>query len=165
VIVGGVDAVKDLGPIGVDLVAILNADASLRRPGMSSRERALAAWFEAASWARIDGRVIVHTAHPNDPAVQALVTGRPSRFHRDEASRRAEAGFPVGAPVFRVVGAAGLGEELEALPTRSLLVSVAGSATVCLVAIEPETLAAFGAAMRRFAEGGVVTRVEAEPHL
>jgi hypothetical protein len=34
-----------------------------------------------------------------------------------------------------------------------------------LVAIDPETLPAFGGAMRRFAEGGVVTRVEAEPHL
>jgi primosomal protein N' (replication factor Y) len=165
VIVGGVDSVKDQGPVGLDLVAILNADASLRRPGLSARERTLTAWFEAASWARTDGRVIVHTAHPNDPAVQALVTGRPSRFHRDEAARRAEAGFPVGAPVFRVVGEAGLREELEVLAPRSLLVSDAGGATVCLVALDPETLLAFAAAMRRLAEGGSVTRVEAEPHL
>lgn len=166
VIVGGIDAVKDLGPLGLDLVAILHADASLRRPGMSSRERTLVAWFEAASWARMDGRVIVQTAHPNDPAVQALVTGRPSRFHRDEAARRSEAGFPIGAPVFRVVGQTDrVADELEALTPRSLLVSDAGGTTVCLVALDPETLPAFAAAMRRLADGGVVTRVEAEPHL
>jgi len=165
VVVGGVDAIKDFGPVGVDLVAILNADASLRRPGVSSRERALTAWFEAASWARIDGRVIVHTAHPNDAAVQALVTGRPARFHRDEAARRAEAGFPLGAPVFRIVGTAGLGDAIAALSTRSQLVSTAGGATVCLVALDRETLPAFAAAMRRLTQAGVVTRVEAEPHL
>jgi primosomal protein N' (replication factor Y) len=165
VIVGGVDAVKDIGPVRLDLVGIMNADASLRRPGLSARERTLVAWFEAASWARADGRVIVQTLHPNDPAVQALVTGKPSRFHRDEALRLAEAGFSVGSPVFRVAGTAALGDELEALPHRSVLVSAAGNATVCLVALDPATLPAFGDAMRRLAERGVVTRVEAEPHL
>jgi len=165
VMVGGVDAVKDMGQVGLDLVGILNADASLRRPGLSARERTLAAWFEAASWARADGRVIVQTAHPNDPAVQALVTGKPSRFHRTEAPRLAEAGFPVGSPVFRVAGNTGLGDELEALPHRSVLVSTTGNATVCLVALDPATLPEFGDAMRRLAERGVVTRVEAEPHL
>jgi primosomal protein N' (replication factor Y) len=165
VLVGGVDAVKDQGRLALDLVAILNADASLRRPGLSARERALVAWFEAASWARHDGRVIVHTSRPNDPAVQALVTGRPARFHRDESARRAEAGFPVGAPVFRVVGQAGLDEEVAALEPHSALVSNAGGVTVCLVALDPETLPAFASAMRRLAEDGVVTRVEAEPHL
>ena len=165
VLVGGVEAVKDLGPGALDLVGILNADASLRRPGLSARERTLAAWFEAASWARADGRVIVQTAHPNDPAVQALVTGRPSRFHRAEAPRLAEAGFPVGSPVFRVAGTSELAAELEALPHRSVLTSAVGDATVCLVALDPATLPAFGEAMRRLAERGVVTRVEAEPHL
>jgi primosomal protein N' (replication factor Y) len=165
VIVGGVDAVKDFGPVGVDVVGILNADASLRRPGLSARERSLVAWFEAASWARADGRVILQTSHPNDPAVQALVTGKPSRFHRAEALRLAEAGFPVGSPVFRVAGSAVLGDELEALPHRSLLVSAAGNATVCLVALDPATLPAFGESMRHLAERGVVARVEAEPHL
>jgi len=165
VVVGGVDAVKDVGPVGLDLVAILNADASLRRPGLSARERTLTAWFEAASWARPDGRVIVHTAHPNDPAVQALVTGRPARFHRAEAPRLAEAGFPVGSPVFRVAGTADLSREIESLPHRSILTSDAGGATVCLVALDPATLLRFGEAMRRLAERGVVTRVEAEPHL
>jgi primosomal protein N' (replication factor Y) len=163
--VGGVDAVKDVGHPGLDLVAILGADASLRRPGLAARERSLVAWFEAAAWTRPDGRVIVQTTHPNDPAVQALVSGRPSRFHRAEAPRLSDAGFPVGSPVFRLVGSADLGPELEALPHRTLLVSSVEGATVCLVALDPATLPAFGRAIRGLAERGVVTRVEAEPHL
>jgi primosomal protein N' (replication factor Y) len=165
VVIGGVDAIKDVGPIGLDLVAIVDADASLHRPGLAARERSLVAWFEAASWAHPDGRVIVHSAHPNDPAVQALVAGAPARFHRAEAPRRAQAGFPVGAPVFRVVGGEDLGAELGAVPNRSLLVSAVGEATVCLVALDPAMLPRFGEVVRRLAERGVVTRVEAEPHL
>jgi primosomal protein N' (replication factor Y) len=165
VLVGGVDALKDLGSPGLDLVGILNADASLRRPGVDARERALVTWFEAAAWARPDGRVIVQTNGANDPAVQALVSGRPERFHRAEAPRRAEAGFPVGSPVFRVVGGPGLERELGSLAHRTLLASSVGGATICLVALEPEQVPGFGAAMRRLAAEGVVTRVEAEPHL
>jgi primosomal protein N' (replication factor Y) len=165
VLVGGVDALKDLGSPGLDLVGILNADTSLRRPGVNARERALVTWFEAAAWARPDGRVIVQTNASNDPAVQALVSGRPERFHRSEAPHRAEAGFPVGAPVFRVAGGPSLERELDALAHRTLLSSVVGEATICLVALDPEQVPRFGDAMRRLAAGGVVTRVEAEPHL
>ena len=165
VLVGGLDALKDLGPQDLDLVGILNADASLHRPGVDARERALTAWFEAAAWARRDGRVIVQTNAPNDPAIQALVSGRPDRFHRAEAPRRAEAGFPVGAPVFRVTGGPELEGELHALSPRTLLVSGAEDATICLVVLDPAGLGTFGDAMRRLAVRGVVTRVEAEPHL
>ncbi|MGA9162108.1 MAG: hypothetical protein WB297_14750 [Actinomycetota bacterium] len=165
VLVGGVDALKDLGSPGLDLVGILNADASLRRPGVDARERALVTWFEAAAWSRPDGRVIVQTNAPNDPAVQALVSGRPERFRRAEAPRRADAGFPAGAPVFRVSGGPELERELRTLAHRSLLVSSVGGATICLVALDPGDVPAFGDAMRRLAGGGAVTRVDAEPHL
>jgi len=165
VLVGGLDALKDLGPQGLDLVGVLNADASVHRPGVDARERALTAWFEAAAWARRDGRVIVQTNAPNDPAIQALVSGRPDRFGRAEAPRRAEAGFPVGAPVFRVTGGADLEGELRALSPRTLLASGADDATICLVVLDAAGLGAFGGAMRRLAVRGVVTRVEAEPHL
>jgi primosomal protein N' (replication factor Y) len=165
VLVGGVDALKDVGSPGLDLVAILHADASLRRPGVDARERVLVTWFEAAAWARPDGRVIVQTDAPNDPAVQALVSGRPDRFRRAEAPRRAEAGFPVGSPVFRVTGGAELERELEALEPRTLLSSNVGGATICLVALDTGRVAGFGAEMRRLATTGIVTRVEAEPHL
>ncbi len=165
VLVGGVDALKDLGSPGLDLVGILNADASLRRPGVDARERALVTWFEAAAWCRPDGRVIVQTNAPNDPAVQALVSGRPERFRRTEAPRRAEAGFPAGSPVFRVMGGPELEGDLRTLAYRSLLASSVGGATICLVALEPGDVPAFGAAMRRLAADGAVTRVDAEPHL
>lgn len=165
VLVGGLEALKDLGPVGVDLVGILNADGALRRPGMSSRERALSAWMDAAAWARSDGRVIVQTNHPNDPAVQALVTGRPERFARTEIPRLTDAGFPPGVPVFRVVGNADLEDALAALRPRTMLATALGDETVCLLALEPGDVARFGRAVRELAERGVVTRVEAEPHL
>ena len=165
ILVGGQEVLKDVGSPALDLVGILSADASLRRPGLSSRERAVNAWFEAAAWARRDGRVIVQTTSSNDPAVQALVMARPDRFHLSEAMRRAEAGFPAGAAVFRVAGTEELEPELEAVPHRTLLGTAAGGATVCLLALDPSDLPAFGRAVRGLAERGVVTRVEAEPHL
>jgi primosomal protein N' (replication factor Y) len=165
VLVGGIDAVKDFGPLELDLVGILNADASLRRPGVSARAQALSAWAEAAAWAGSRGRVIVQSSRPNDHAVQALVTGRPERFARGEAPRLAEAGFPVGAAVFRVAGTDALESELGPLPHRTLLASGVEGRTVCLVALDPADVPAFGAGVRRLAERGVVTRVEAEPHL
>jgi primosomal protein N' (replication factor Y) len=165
IVVGGIDAVKDFGALGLDLVGILNADASLRRPGIAARERALSTWAEVAAWAAPNGRVIVQTTHPNDPAVQALVVGKPDRFARTERTRLEEAGFPVGAPVFRVVGGVELEAELGALPHRTMLVSSDEEHTLCLVALDPNDLRAFGDGVRRLAERGIVSRVEAEPHL
>jgi primosomal protein N' (replication factor Y) len=165
ILVGGVEAVKDLGALGLDLVGILDADLAVRRPGLGARERSVATWFEAAAWAAPDGRVIVQSKTPNDPAVQALVTGRPERFHRAEAPRRAEAGFPVGAAVFRVTGTPELEAELAALEPVTLLATGLEGQTVCLLALDPGRVPAFGRAARTLAEHGILTRVEAEPHL
>jgi primosomal protein N' (replication factor Y) len=165
ILVGGIDAVKDFGPLELDLVGILDADLAARRPGLAARERALVSWMEAAAWARPNGRVIVQTAHPNDPAVQALVSGRPERFHRAELPRLADAGFPVGAAVFRVAGRGELEAELRALRPRTLLTTSLEGETLCLVAVDPGGVAPFGRVVRGLAERGVVTRVEAEPHL
>jgi hypothetical protein len=121
--------------------------------------------MEAAAWASPSGRVIVQTRHPGDPAVQSLVSGNPERFHRSELPRRADAGFPAGWPVFRVTGATTLADELDALHPRTLLSSSGEGQTVCLVALDPGAVPAFGRTMRALAERGVVSRVEAEPHL
>jgi primosomal protein N' (replication factor Y) len=165
VLVGGADAVRDLGVASLDLVAILDADLAARRPGLTARERALAIWMEAVGWARPAGSAIVQTAHPGDPAVQALVRGSPDRFHERERERRQAAGFPVGAAVFRVIGTEALeGALAEHRPITSLVTSLGGR-TVCLLALEPDRVPAFGDAMRRLAAAGVVERVEAEPHL
>jgi hypothetical protein len=146
-------------------VAILDADLAERRPGLAARERSVAIAMEAIGWAQPGGRAIVQSAHPADPGVQALVRGNADRFLSAEAERRGEAGFPIGAPVFRVGGRPALADELEALEPITLLITVAGEQTVCLLALEPRRLPAFGALIRRLAARDVVARVEAEPHL
>ncbi len=125
-------------------------------------------------WRRSRGRTrtvapIVQASRTGDAAVQALVRGNPDRFHADEARRRAEAGFPVGSAVFRIVGTADLEGALadlaaSASPTASLVTSL-GDQTVCLLALDPARVPAFGRAVRALAVRDVVTRVEAEPHL
>ena len=54
---------------------------------------------------------------------------------------------------------------LAAVPHHTLLSAGADEATVCLLALDPSDLPAFGREVRRLASRGVVTRVEAEPHL
>ncbi|MGH2630216.1 MAG: hypothetical protein ACRDHI_06620, partial [Actinomycetota bacterium] len=165
VLVGGPDDVHDYGEGGLELVAILDADLAARRPGLMARERAVTMWTEAIAWARPHGRAIVQSAQANDAAIQSLVLGEPSRFHRDERERRAQAGFPVGSAVFRVVGAPGLEEALAALEPITMLVSSAEGQTVCLLALDLGDVSAFGRAARELAGRDVVARVEAEPHL
>ena len=165
IVVGGAELVRDLGPGELDLVAVLDADAAARRPGLAARERALAIWMEAVGWARPAGRAIVQSSHPSDPAVQALVRGNPDRFLAREREQRAAAGFPVGAPVFRVIGGEGLESALAEHEPLTSLVTTLGDRTICLLALEAGRVPAFGRAMRDLAVGGVVERVEAEPHL
>jgi hypothetical protein len=165
VLVGGPEEVRDFGSAGLDLVAILDAHLAARRPGLSARERGLATWMEAVAWAAPAGRAIVQTPEPSDPAVQAVVRGNPARFHARERARRADAGFPVGAPAFRVIGDERLAAEIDELKPITALVTTLGGRTVCLLALEPGGVPAFGTAMRRLAARGVVERVEAEPHL
>jgi primosomal protein N' len=165
VLVGGADDVRDLGPGGLDLVGILDADLADRRPGLTSRERALATWLEAASWAAPAGRVIVQSNRASDPAVQALVRGDPARFHADEARRRSVAGFPVGLAVFRVAGDETIVEAIDGFEPVTMLVTGAGKRTVCLLALDPHRVPAFGVRMHELAVAGAVNRVEAEPHL
>ena len=165
ILVGGPDDVRDLGPGGLDLVAVLDADLAERRPGLAARERAVTTWMEAVAWARPGGRAIVQSTRPNDPSVQTVVQGNPRRFHADEARRRAEAGFPVGSAVFRVAGRTGFEAGLDRFEPTALLVSELGEQTVCLLALDPRRVPEFGRAIREMAARDLVTRVEAEPHL
>ena len=165
ILIGGPDDVRDLGRGDLDLVAILDVDLADRRPGLAARERSLATWMEAIGWARPHGKAIVQASTPGDPIVQALVRGNPDRFHADESRRRREAGLPVGAAVFRVTGSADLEAELRSFDPFTLLVTGVEGRTVCLLALDPERVIALGTRLRRLAAGGVVDRVEAEPHL
>lgn len=165
ILIGGPDDVRDLGPGGLDLVAILDVDLADRRPGLTSRERSLATWMEAVGWARPHGRAIVQASRPSEPIVQALVRGNPDRFHADEMRRRQEAGLPVGAAVFRVAGSVELEGELRVFDPSTLLVSASEGRTICLLALDPERVSELGTRLRELAADGVVDRVEAEPHL
>jgi primosomal protein N' (replication factor Y) len=167
ILVGGPESVRDLGPGDLELVAILDADLAERRPGLASRERALATWMEAVGWSRPSGRAIVQADRPSDPAIQALVRGNPDRFHADEAARRAAAGFPVGCAVFRIVGSDALEAQLADVDPITMLVSSVGEQTVCLLALalEPGRVEVFGRTIRDLAARDIVERVEAEPHL
>ena len=165
ILVGGPDDVRDLGPGDLDLVAILDADLAERRPGLAARERSLATWMEAVGWARPNGRAIVQSSSPGDPLVQALVRGNPDRFHAVERRRRADAGLPVGAAVFRITGGDALEGELRAFDPAALLVSASEGRTVCLLALDPDRVDALGTRLRALAADGTVDRVEAEPHL
>src|SRR5439155_26563242 len=91
-IVGTASAVKDAAVPRLDLVAILDPDRALARPGLHAAEQALATWREAAAWAGPrggGGRVLVQTRRPAHPAIQALVRWEPVPFLREEAARRA----------------------------------------------------------------------------
>jgi primosomal protein N' (replication factor Y) len=165
VVVGGPEAVRDLGVGDLDLVAILDADLADRRPGLAAHERAVSTWMDAIGWARPAGRAIVQSERPSDPMIQAIVRGNPDRFLAAETERRRAAGFPVGWAVFRVAGSAALPEALSVLGPATMLVSADETQTVCLVALEPGHVGAFGAAVRELAVRDVVARVEAEPHL
>ena len=121
--------------------------------------------MEAAGWARPDGRVIVQTRTPSDPAVQSLVQGNPARHHRAERERRTSAGFPPGYPVFRMLGSTDLRAAIEETKPHHVLETSLGDETVCLVTVHPDALHVFGRIVRGLVERGIVTRVEAEPHL
>jgi primosomal protein N' (replication factor Y) len=166
VMVGTAAAVKDVGPVRLDLVAILDPDRALARPGVHAGERALATWMEAAAWAgpRQSGtRVLVQTRRPAHPAIQALIRWDPIPFLLHEGGQRARAGFPPGHPVFRIAGGPMLPDGLAETPIETVLTSGAGEGQVCLVAVRPGDLGPFRRAVLALVDAGVVTRVEAEP--
>lgn len=72
-------------------VVIPDVDAFLSRPSVDAGEDALRLWMGAAGWA---DRVVLQTAEPAHPAVQALVRWDPEGFWRGEAERRAALDYP-----------------------------------------------------------------------
>jgi primosomal protein N' (replication factor Y) len=169
--VGTAASVKDVGPQRLDLVALLDPDRALARPGFHAGEQALATWMEAAAWAgprSRGGRVLAHTRTPGDPALQALVRWEPVPFLLAEAARRAEAGFAPGHAVFRVTASASSNELEQAMDgagAGAVLATSAGRATLCLVAVPPGSLPRFREEIVRMVAGGSVDRIEAEPSL
>ena len=167
-LVGTATTVKDWGPSRVDVVAILDPDRALSRPGIHAAERAVATWMEAAAWAGprgTGGRVLLQTRHPAHPAVQALVRWDPIRFLEEEAERRTKAGFEPLRPLFRMIGNAQLVESLTGAGASVLISTGTDKSTTCLVSVPTESLTDFRATVVQLAVNGVVERVEAEPQL
>ena len=67
--------------------------------------------------------------------------------------------------ISRVSGKGELRQELDATQPVHVLETTLGNETLCLVTVAPERLDEFGRTVRSLAERGIVTRVEAEPHL
>ncbi len=167
-VVGTAATVKDVGPVRVDLVAILDADRAVARAGVRAGEQALATWMEAAAWAgpRSGGaRVLLQTRQPAHLAIQALIRWEPAPFLLEQTRTRAEAGFPPGHAVFRIAGVDALDEPLAAAGGSTVLSTAVEGGTLCLVAVSPANLARFRQEILRLAGQGTVTRVEAEPQL
>ena len=62
-------------------------------------------------------------------------------------------------------GGRDLRKRLDETAPHHVLETSLGDETVCLLTIRPDALPEFGRTVRALAERGVVTRVEAEPHL
>jgi primosomal protein N' (replication factor Y) len=169
--VGTAAAVKDIGPRRLDLVAILDPDRALARPGLHAAEQAVATWMEAAGWARpraAGGRVLLQTRHPGHPAIQAMIRWDPVPFLAAEAARRAEAGFPPLHAVFRVRATRSDGAAERAIGEaggRVVVTVPAEGSTLCLVTVRPDDVPRFRRAVVDLAVDGTVDRVDAEPPL
>ncbi|CAN5433822.1 primosomal protein N' [soil metagenome] len=82
-----------------DLLGIADPDVLLGRPDVEAAEDALRLWMDAARLAR---RIVVQTAQPTHPALQALVRLDPDGFWTGEHERRAELGFPPAGSLIRL---------------------------------------------------------------
>ena len=167
ILVGGPEVVRDLGPLDLDLVGILDADLGERRPGLGGREQALATWMEAVGWASPHGRAIV----------QASRAGRPGRAGASFAAT------PTGSTPTRPAADARPGSRwarrCSGSPARATSqAQLAALTPITLIATSPRRRHGMPARgrtgprrprsatlARELAVRGVVTRVEAEPHL
>jgi primosomal protein N' (replication factor Y) (superfamily II helicase) len=89
----------------VSLVAVLDADALIRRPDFRAAERSYQALAEMAEWAgpaSAGGRMVVESAEPSHPAVQAIARAD-YRFWLDrELEERRELGYPPFSELVKV---------------------------------------------------------------
>lgn len=89
------------------LVAVLDADALIRRPEFRAAETGFQALGEMARWAgpAVDGgRLVIQTSEPSHHAIQAIVRGDPRFFLEREIELRRELRYPPFAELVRVWG-------------------------------------------------------------
>ena len=81
----------------VSLVGVLNADASLSIPDFRAAERTFDLLHQVSGRVgryRDDGRVIIQTTQPSNPAIQCAASNDLERFYNIELNERKTTGFP-----------------------------------------------------------------------
>ena len=150
VLLGTQMVAKGLNFPGVKLVGIIQADTGLMLPDFRAAERTFSLITQVAGRAgrySPDGKVIVQTFQPANPAVSRAVDGRVAPFYEEEIEMRRGLGFPPFSRLLRVVvrskdraaaerAAAELADELQAAvdtgtevmgPSECALAIIAGS--------------------------------------
>ena len=92
---------KDLAIEGVSMLGIVDADAALASPEFRASEECFATWWRAARFAA-NGRLVLETLDPRQPAIAALTRWDPDVLYRAEAARRKELGYPPFAALARI---------------------------------------------------------------
>jgi primosomal protein N' (replication factor Y) len=102
----GIEPVCDDPAGGYAAAVLLDGDVLLERPDLRAGEEALRRWRAAAALVRpaTVGGVVVVSADPSAPAVQALVRSDPPGFAARELAERSALGLPPGAAVASVTG-------------------------------------------------------------
>jgi len=106
VLLGTQMVAKGLNFPGVKLVGIVSADTGLHMPDFRSAERTFALVVQVAGRAgrfHPDGRVLVQTLQPDNPAVRFAVENDLEAFYDSELAVRRELGFPPFARLIRIV--------------------------------------------------------------
>ncbi|MGM0675367.1 MAG: replication restart helicase PriA, partial [Spirochaetota bacterium] len=106
VLLGTQMVAKGLNFPGVKLVGIIQADTGLMLPDFRAAERTFSLITQVAGRAgrySPDGRVIVQTFQPFNPAVSYAVQGEVESFYREEIEMRRGLAFPPFSRLLRVV--------------------------------------------------------------
>ncbi|ADK80780.1 replication restart helicase PriA [Sediminispirochaeta smaragdinae] len=122
VLLGTQMVAKGLNFPGVSLVGIVQADSSLHLPDFRSRERTFALITQVAGRAGrydSDGRVVIQTFTPEDPAIALASEGRVEEFYRQELESRRALGFPPASRLLRLVFRSRDAKEAEAACERA----------------------------------------------
>lgn len=144
-----------------DLLVVADPDVLLGRPAVDAAEDALRLWFDGARLAR---QVVLQTAQPAHPAVQAFVRSDPDGFWADEADRRRPLGFP---PTGSLVRFAGLTDDAAAAVRDDVPGSLLGPGPDGVALLKTDdlrgTLTALHPLRRRWGRDDVRVRVDVDP--
>lgn len=126
VLIGTQMVAKGLNFPGVKLVGIVNADTGFQLPDFRAAERTFSLLVQVSGRAGRtlpDGKVLIQTFQPDNPAIVLATQGRLADFYARELDIRRQLGFPPFARLVRIVvrgksmeavtaAAAGLGRDL-----------------------------------------------------